>query len=135
MARRKHDTTKQAVRFAWILLVLLGAIAAFAAWREHWIRSGIVAFLAVLAPALAHFARPAWMAFFAKWMKFAEVLGMISTTIILSVFFYVFLTPTGLVMRLFRKDPLDLDWKDGKKTMWIDREPVEPTFERYEKQF
>lgn len=135
MARRKHDTTRQAVQFAWILLVLLSALAAFAAWREHWIRAGIVATLAVLAPVLAHLARPVWMAFFARWMKFAEVLGIISTTIILSIFFFLVMTPVGLLMRPFRKDPLDLAWKDGKKSMWIDREPVEATFERYEKQF
>jgi tryptophan-rich sensory protein len=135
MARKKHDETKQAVRFAWILLFLLGALAGFSAWREHWIRCGIVATLAVLAPALAHLARPVWMAFFARWMKFAEVLGMISTTIILSIFFYVFLTPVGLVARMVRKDPLDLNWKHRRATYWIDREPVEPTLERYEKQF
>jgi hypothetical protein len=135
MARRKHDATKQAVRFAWILLVLLGALAAFSAWREHWIRAGIVAAFAVAAPALAHLARPAWMAFFARWMKFAEVLGLISTTIILSIFFFLILTPVGLVARLFRKDPLDLDWKRRRQTYWVDREPVEPTLERYEKQY
>ena len=135
MARRKHDTTKQAVRFAWILFVLLGALAGFSAWREHWVRAGIVAALAVVGPALAHLARPAWMAFFARWMKFAEVLGLISTTIILSLFFFLILTPVGLVARLFRKDPLDLDWKHRRRTYWVDREPVEPTFERYEKQY
>lgn len=135
MARRKHDPVKQAVRFAWILFVLLGALAGFSAWRGHPIRSGIVAAVAVSAPALAHLARPAWMAFFARWMKFAEVLGLISTTIILSVFFYLILTPVGFVARWFRKDPLDLDWKHRRASYWIDREPVEPTLERYEKQY
>jgi hypothetical protein len=135
MARRKHDETKQAVRFAWILLVLLSALAGFSAWRGHWIRSGVVATLAVAAPVVAYAARPLWMAFFARWMRFAEVLGMISTTIILSVFFFLVLTPVGLVARLFRKDPLDLDWKNRRATYWVDREPTEPTLERYEKQY
>lgn len=135
MARRKHDPVRQAVHFAWILLGILLALAAFSAWRQHPIRAGIVAALAIVPPALAHLARPAWMAFFARWMKFAEVLGMITTTIILSLFFYLVMTPVGVVMRPFRKDPLDLKWKDGKKTTWVDRDPVEPTFERYEKQF
>lgn len=40
------------------------------------------------------------------WMKFGAVAGWINTRIILAVLFYVILTPVGLLMRLFGKDPM-----------------------------
>jgi hypothetical protein len=38
-------------------------------------------------------------------------------------------------MRIFGKRPLDLAWKDGKATYWIDKQPGEYTVERYERLF
>ena len=68
------------------------------------------------------------------WMKFALVLGHFNTRVILTVLFYVVMTPVGLVMRLFR-DPLDRSLKEQRDTQWIkrEREPVE--LARYERQF
>lgn len=42
------------------------------------------------------------------WYKLAEVLGWINTRILLSVIFFLLLTPIALVRRLFVKDPLRL---------------------------
>ncbi|WP_296622206.1 SxtJ family membrane protein [Marivirga sp.] len=42
------------------------------------------------------------------WMKLALILGWINTRIILSLIFYLFLTPIALFSRLFTKDPLRL---------------------------
>lgn len=41
------------------------------------------------------------------WMKFTQVWGWLSTRIILGIFYYLVLTPIGLVLRLFGKDVLD----------------------------
>lgn len=68
------------------------------------------------------------------WMAFATVLGHVNTRIILTVLYYLVMTPVGLVMRLFR-DPLDRSLHDGRSSQWIKRErtPVDPA--RYERQF
>lgn len=68
------------------------------------------------------------------WMTFATVLGHVNTRIILTVLYYLVMTPVGLVMRLFR-DPLDRSLHDGRSSQWIKRErtPVDPA--RYERQF
>ena len=78
---------------------------------------------------------PLWLKAFRVWMKFAEVLSWVMTRVLLSIFFFLVLTPTGLVMRLFGRAPLDLAWKDGRPTYWIDKPETEHTVERYEKQF
>jgi hypothetical protein len=68
------------------------------------------------------------------WMRAAGVLGYVNTRIILGGFFYVVLTPVGLVIRLFR-DPLNLRFGDNSESTWVRRtsKPVDPA--RYERQF
>jgi Saxitoxin biosynthesis operon protein SxtJ len=40
------------------------------------------------------------------WMKLAEAMGFVMTRVILGVVFFLFVTPIGLVRRLFGGDPL-----------------------------
>jgi hypothetical protein len=42
------------------------------------------------------------------WLKFAEVIGTFNSTVILSLTFYLFLTPIAFLFRLFTKNPLML---------------------------
>ena len=42
------------------------------------------------------------------WAKFGEILGKIVSPIILAVVFFGIVTPIGLLLRLFRKDVLNL---------------------------
>jgi len=58
-----------------------------------------VAALALLWPAGL---RPLYIA----WMKFGAVMGAINTRIIMTVFFFVVVTPIGWLMRLSGKDPM-----------------------------
>ncbi len=43
----------------------------------------------------------------AGWMKFAHVLGVINRTVLLSVFYFVFVNLINVGLRLFRVDLLD----------------------------
>lgn len=66
----------------------------------------------IVAAVLSFFAlvRPVWLnPFYLVWMKFANVLGWINTHIILSLIFFVLISPTGLVMRI-RRDPMRRKW-------------------------
>lgn len=38
------------------------------------------------------------------WLKFAEILGRINSTVLLSLIFFIFLTPIAFLMRIFKKD-------------------------------
>lgn len=68
------------------------------------------------------------------WMKMAAVLGHVNTRIILTLMYYLVITPVAFVMGLFR-DPLNRSWKDAQQSNWIKREqqPVDPA--SYERQF
>ena len=130
------------VKQAWILAILLALFLIGAPvwgwWRKGWevsrIGWGAGAGAAVLL--FAAVARSWWLRFFALWMKLAEAISWVMTRVILTVFYYLVLTPIGLVMRGLGKAPLDLTWGDGRKTYWIDKgSPPEPTLERYERLF
>jgi hypothetical protein len=68
------------------------------------------------------------------WMQMAAFLGHVNTRIILTLMYYVVITPVGFIMTIFR-DPLNRSWKDGDNSNWIKRtpEPVDPA--SYERQF
>jgi len=68
------------------------------------------------------------------WMRAAETLGYVNTRVILSVLFYLVLTPIGLLMRLFR-DPLRRSLDDRSRSQWIKREPAPVDRASYERQF
>lgn len=69
------------------------------------------------------------------WMSLALVLGSIMTRIILSVLFYLIITPLGLISKLSRKDFLDLKFDQSAGSYWIQRKKIPLEKSNYEKQF
>ena len=133
---RKKSETKQARFFGLFLTILLAALSAFSLYKDHPVRAAVLGAGSGSVLALTFLARPLWLKLFRLWMKFAEALSWVMTRVVLSVFYFIVLTPVGLVMRLLGKAPLDLAWQDGKATYWIDKsETAEATLERYGKQF
>ena len=54
------------------------------------------------------------------WIKFGEILGKIIAPIVMVVVFFIILTPTGLLLRLFGKDLLKTKPSKGS-SYWIHR--------------
>lgn len=54
------------------------------------------------------------------WFKIAHILGWINTRILLSIVFYVFLFPMGLLYRALTKNPLQL--KRVSKSVYQERD-------------
>ena len=69
------------------------------------------------------------------WMGLALVLGSIMTRVILSVLFYLVITPLGLISKLSGKDFLDLKFDRSASSYWIQRKKVVFEQANYEKQF
>jgi len=59
------------------------------------------------------------------WMRFSEFLGIINTRIILTLLYFLIITPLGFLMKIFGKDPLKLKVQKGAVTFWEDGEGVE----------
>jgi hypothetical protein len=56
------------------------------------------------------------------WFRFGLLLGRIVSPIVMALIFYVAVTPTGLIMKLFGKDILCLRFDQNAGTYWIARE-------------
>jgi len=69
------------------------------------------------------------------WMALALVLGWFSTRIILSVLFYLIITPIRFIAMLFGKRFLDLEFRKNTNTYWNYRTKKEMAPEDYERQF
>ena len=55
------------------------------------------------------------------WFKFGMLLGSFIAPIVMGIIFFLVVTPTGLIMKLFRKDLLYLK-KNKKETYWLDKD-------------
>ena len=52
------------------------------------------------------------------WFKFGIILGRIISPLIMGIIFFLVVTPTGLIMKLLRKDILNLRYNKNK-SYWI----------------
>ena len=57
------------------------------------------------------------------WFKFGILLGNIIAPIVMGIVFFLVVTPTGLIMRFFRKDILKLK-KNSSDTYWINKDNI-----------
>ena len=55
------------------------------------------------------------------WFKFGIYLGKIANPIIMSFIFFLVVTPIGIIMKIFKKDLLNLKF-NNKKTYWIKKD-------------
>jgi hypothetical protein len=119
------------------LVVLIG-LGVFAAVLYFWLgqkESGIVAAIAAAVLGLpgltgTRIALPGyWL-----WMGIAFVMGNIMSRVIMAIIYYGVLTPTGLLMKIFGIDKLNLKRKPVA-TYWKNISEPQAAAERYERQF
>jgi hypothetical protein len=60
------------------------------------------------------------------WMALALVMGLVVSTILLTLFFYLVVTPIGLVTRLMGKDFLTQKLEPSRISYWLPRDRTKP---------
>ena len=68
------------------------------------------------------------------WMRFGMLLHRVVSPVI-AVMFFLIVTPTGLLMRVFAKRPLRLGRDPAAASYWIKRDPPGPPAEDMSNQF
>ncbi len=129
-------TAKDLRNFGFTFAAVAALFALLLTWRGRTVSAQGFALAAVvffligaLIPALL---RP----FYGPWMKFAEILGYINTRILLGLFFFVGITPTGLLMRLTGKDPMSRTFKrKGAPSYWTKAPPHADGVRHFDRQF
>ena len=54
------------------------------------------------------------------WFKFGLLLGKFISPLLMGIIFFIVVTPIGIIMRLLKKDLLNLKY-NKKETYWIDK--------------
>ncbi len=119
-----------------IVFIIFSAIFEVFAWRYYpsTLSYVLIGLVLVILPLMA-FSPITLRPVFKLWLKVAHAVGWFNTQLLLSIVFILIFIPTGLIMRLFRKDPM-------KRKMLTEETYWEPyTLEglkdksRYERQF
>lgn len=111
----------------------LTVVAAVRVWRRGVDEVVIAALIVAALFAIAGFVPMEPLApVYRWWMRLAEGLGWINTRVLLVMIFYLVVTPLGLVMRLFRRDPLDMA---RRHSYWTEPPPNSYGDRHFEKQF
>ena len=65
------------------------------------------------------------IAFYKRWIKLGELIGGIISGMVLIVLYFAIFTPISLVLKILRKDLLNLKINSEEKSYWLDRD-VQP---------
>jgi hypothetical protein len=91
----------------------VGLAFAVLSWWRGYPRVGAVVFLAGTLLLILGLAAPSLLTLpNFVWWRFSRALGWVNARILLTVFFAVVLTPVGVVMRLFGRNPLSASERD-----------------------
>ena len=69
------------------------------------------------------------------WARLGRILHKLTNPVLMGLIFYLTVTPTGLLLRLFGKDVLKTKWDSSATTYWITREPPGPPPNSMKNQF
>ncbi len=132
--RELEADRKELRKFSWLvggILLAIGVVAWYFGkeWSPYplWVGGPLV----VLGTVLPIAVKP----FYYAWMSLAVVLGFVMTRVLLTLFFFLVITPFGLVFRLAGKDLLNRKIDRNAMTYWIEKEYLISDRSRFEKFF
>jgi hypothetical protein len=73
---------------------------------------------------IALFIKPLAVMIARGWLAFAKILGTFNSKIVLTLVFYLFLTPIALLYRVFNKNCLSIQSHPKSTSMYVDRDHV-----------
>lgn len=118
-------------------LVVAGVLLLIAAWNLYRGRTVVVVVLGAIGAALVAaglFVAPAARGFHRAWMGFAVLLGHVNSRVLLTLMYYLAITPYGIVSRLAGRDPLRRRGPRGE-SYWVERKRTRQEREQFERLF
>ena len=61
------------------------------------------------------------------WIKFGILLGSFISPIIMGVIFFCVVFPTGIIIKLFKKNFIGLKYENNQKSYWIKKQKINST--------
>jgi hypothetical protein len=126
--------TKEIQKFGVIAFIFFGLLCGLGVWAKKPLPAYFFGFLSLLG--LSFILAPSRLRrIHGTWLRIAHFLGKVVTTVILTLAFYVVITPAGLIKRLFGGSPIPMKPDEKGSSYWVTRdEPAQPK-ERFLKRF
>jgi hypothetical protein len=126
--------TREIRKFGIIALVFFGSLCVLGVWTKKAVPSCLFGFLSALGLGFILIPSPL-RPVYAVWLKITGLIGKVITTLILTLAYYIVITPSGLLKRLFGGRPLPVKPDKNAESYWVTRdEPAQPR-ERFIKRF
>ena len=131
-----QDPTPRELKIFGVLFAAFFALVGGLVWWQSgsrtaglivWAAAGLVLLVFVL---VAPTRRPIYLA----WSYVLYPVGYLVTLVLMGVVYYLVITPTGLLLRLFGRDPLSRKFLPGAASYWI-RRKEDANLDRYFRQF
>ncbi len=113
---------KELRSFGWSVGIAFLLLAAIFWWRGHTVVRDVIGAFGAALVILGTVYPAALTEIHAGWLRMAHALGWFNTRLILSIFYFLVITPVGVVMRAFGRDPLNRKWSAEQSSYWIKRE-------------
>lgn len=131
---RATATRKETRKFGTAALIFFGVLCGVSIWREREILVGFFGLAAVLGAGMAAFPGPL-APLHAGWLRVAHFVGTVITGVLMSVAYYVVITPAGLIKRMAGGRPLPMRPDRSVSTYWVDRDEAAQPKERFAKRY
>jgi len=130
-----NSTEIQQIRkFGAVALLFFGGLLAVAIWRDRTILSAL--FFILSATGLSLLLLPGHLApVYEGWITTAHVIGKVFTVTLLTLAYYLVITPATLIKRLIGGRPLPLKPDPELTSYWVKRNESAQPKERFEKRF
>ena len=125
---------KETRKFGIIALLFFGALSALGFWMQKVFPSFFFGFLSLMGLGFILFPsvlRPVY----SGWMKVAHFVGKVITAVILTLAYYLVITPSALIKRLFGGTPIPLKFNKKAETYWVKRTETAQPKERFLKRY
>jgi hypothetical protein len=120
----KNPSPKELKQFGWTLIIGFAILGGLLYWRHRvdgalgmWGIGIPLGVLSLLTPAAARL-------LYRLWMSWAVIMGGVMTKIILTLLFYVVLTPVAILFRCFGRDALGLKRDAAISSYWTEHRKI-----------
>jgi len=126
--------TREIRKFGLIALVFFGCLCTLGLWMKKPIPTYLFGLLSLLG--LGFVLLPASLRpIYDVWLKIAHLIGIIITAVILTLAYYLVITPSAMIKWIFSGRPIPVKPDHSVSSYWITRtEPVQPK-ERFIKRY
>jgi hypothetical protein len=132
--RSNSTDTKDIRRFGVFACILSGCLCTFGIWKEKPIPTYFFALLFFTGTAFILAPSPS-KPVYELWMKITHLVGRIFTIMILVLSYYLVITPTALIRKIFTESSLPMRPDKRAFSYWVERnEPAQPK-ERFHKRY